>query len=178
MQLLLFWSTYGRFLKGHADQGSMQPCSMCQKHSIKEDINKQQITQFDNVGKLFNVHLNISGLFEQLSKVMWCALKILILLSFMVLPVKGISRIPLSGIAQMWWGTCYRGELTCSCLSGTSWEDHWIPMVSTLPSQHCFLWWKWEIAPCQTGPSVPFDSTGFFCQMLKITSKLTLAVKG
>lgn len=79
----------------------MQPCSMCQKHSIKEDINKQQITQFDNVGKLFNVHLNISGLFEQLSKVMWCALKILILLSFMVLPVKGISRIPLSGIAQM-----------------------------------------------------------------------------
>lgn len=51
------------------------------------------MTQFDTIRKLFNVYLVSLDLFEQLPRVQWCALKILILRSFTVLPVKSVSRI-------------------------------------------------------------------------------------
>lgn len=51
----------------------------------------EQMTQFDNIRKRFNVCLVSLDLFEQLPRVQWCASEILLLRSFMVLPLKGFS---------------------------------------------------------------------------------------
>ena len=99
----MFLSTNGKVLKGHAesDQGSIQPCSLGQPQTIMEEYKQtEQMSQFDTIRKLF-VCLVSLDLFEQLPRVQWYALKILILRSFMVLPVKGVSRIRLSVIPQM-----------------------------------------------------------------------------